>query len=342
MAQVKLLSMTITLTALIWATADSLVNEATTISISFKPVAETPASDLIIRETTPMQVFELQLSGPRQAIDDIQATAPLLIRLPIPDLPTGEHDWLLDRSVLKNRLVSKWSEFRRITIVDILPSTLRVQTDHWVEQEIDLTLGRLALAYDVNPQLSHSTVKVRMRESVFREFPLGQQLQLDISSEVERRLKDHVLGERAESEVSLDVRRFGSDALFTPTTVKVVATVKSQRSTEEISTVPILFAVSPGNLEHGLRPVARDGRPMVLETRTVSVTGSSEEVAKLVRGTTRIYGIIQLKSDDLENLGALKVVSPDFRLPPGVTLAAQPDPVEFKLIKVTGSKLEGG
>ena len=47
---------------------------------------------------------------------------------------------------------------------------------------------------------------------------------------------------------------------------------------------------------------------------------------------TRAYGIIQLKEDDLEQLGILKLMTPEYHLPRGIELAEEPSPIEFKLI----------
>ena len=132
--------------------------------------------------------------------------------------------------------------------------------------------------------------------------------------------------------VTLDARRFGPDSILDPDEVKVTATVEAQRSTAAIPTVPILLAVSFANLEKPYRPIARDGGPLGIVAPTITVTGPTEDVAKLVRGDTRAYGIIRLKEVDLEELGAIKLMTPEYYLPPRLELAEPPQPVEFKLI----------
>jgi hypothetical protein len=175
---------------------------------------------------------------------------------------------------------------------------------------------------------------VRLRESHLNTLPPGQALQIPIGPELERLLKDHPPGKSAVVPVSLDVRRFGPDATITPNSVEVTATLQAQRTTVQISTVPVLFAVSSGNLEKQCRVVTRDGEPLPLVTQGITVTGEREAVAKLQQGDTRAYGIIQLKQEDLETIGALKLVTPEFRLPKGVELAEEPQPIEFKLVSV--------
>jgi hypothetical protein len=56
---------------------------------------------------------------------------------------------------------------------------------------------------------------------------------------------------------------------------------------------------------------------------------------RLVRGETRAHGIIQLKEDDLQQMGVLKLAIPEYHLPKGLDLAAEPPPIEFQLIIVT-------
>ena len=56
---------------------------------------------------------------------------------------------------------------------------------------------------------------------------------------------------------------------------------------------------------------------------------------RLVRGETRAYGVIQLKEDDLQQMGVLKLAVPEYHLPKGIDLAAEPPSIEFQLIIVT-------
>ncbi len=84
-------------------------------------------------------------------------------------------------------------------------------------------------------------------------------------------------------------------------------------------------------MPRAVRSVARDGTPLTLVTQTIEVAGPVESVNKLVTGETRAYGFIQLKQADLDQLGVVKAWMPEFRLPPGITLAQPPKPVEFQL-----------
>jgi len=78
-----------------------------------------------------------------------------------------------------------------------------------------------------------------------------------------------------------------------------------------------------------------------LVTQTITVTGPTNEVSRLLRGETRAFGLIQLKEDDFERMDVFKLVTPDYHLPNGVELAEEPPPIEFKLVYVT-QDAEGG
>jgi hypothetical protein len=331
MEQVKLLSMTVVLTLLIWASADSLVNETASITVSFTPVPAA-APDMIVTAQPLSDAYELEVSGPRNIVEDLRAQPPREVRLRMTDRPTGATVVRLDRAMIKRELVEQWRESSKLTIASVRPETLPVAIDHWVARDVDIVLKRLTLAYDVEPQLSQATATVRMRESRLQAFPGEEPLQLDISADLERLLRDRPKGERVTIPLNLDARAFGPGAALEPSTVGVTATVKAQRRTAQIPTVPILFAVSFANLEKPYRAVARDGTSLSLVTRTITVTGPTEAVTGLVRGVSRAYGIVQLKEDDLDQLGVLKLVTPEYHLPHGIELAEDPSPIEFKLI----------
>ncbi|MGD2109416.1 MAG: hypothetical protein PVI86_08485 [Phycisphaerae bacterium] len=336
MEQVKLLSMTAILTVLIWISADSMVNETVPLSVVLEPVPAPTAPGLLVEPPEPGQVYEVQVAGPRRIVEDIQARpAPLHARFKVAERPTGSAEISIDRATLKAELAEQWHEFRNLTVVAVDPPTLAVAVDHRITREVDIVLKTLTLAYDVEPQLSRSTATVRMRESRLAERPAGQPLQIDVAADAERLLHEAPLGERATIHVTLDSTQFGPDAELNPPAVDVTAKLKARRITERVPTVPVLLAVSFANLEKAYRPATRDGSPLALVTQTLAVTGPPDEVTKLVRGTSRAYGVIQLKEEDLEQLGVLKLMTPEYHFPPGIVLAEEPQPIEFKLIKAS-------
>jgi len=331
------LLMTAVLSVLIWASADSLVNETASLGVTFEVVPDAGASDMIVEPGPSTEPHEIQISGPRRDVEDIVAKAPLRVRLRIPERPTGTGRYPIDRAALKNTMAEQWTEFRKLTLVSVEPETLPVVVDHKVNRQVELTTSRLTLAYDVEPQFQRGAVSVRMRESRLAGLPSPDRPQVDLSSDIERLLKEQTAGQNVTIPVTIDTRVFGPDAQMTPATVNVTATVKERRTTATIPTVPILFAVSVTNLSKPLKVAARDGSPLPLLAPSIQVTGPTDEVAKLVRGATRAYGILHLREDDLADLGRLKLMTPDYHLPPGVELAEVPSPIEFKLLDATSA-----
>ncbi len=335
MDQLRLLGVTAVLTLLIWASADSLVTETASVGILLKAVPASAGSSMVIH-TDPNGVrCDVQISGPRRTVQAVLVRGPYQVRLPIEDRPTGEARIALDRQTLKRELTEQWSHFGNLTVVSMNPDGLSVLVDRVITMDVEIAAKRLALAYDVEPQLQRTTATVEIRESVLQSLPAGQPLQIDIGPDIERLLKDQPVGKNVTVRVGLDARRLGSEAEVKPNAIEVTATVRAQRSTEQIPTVPVLVAMSFANLERRVRAVSREGSPLTLVTQTISVTGPTDEVMRLVRGETRAYGVIQLKEDDLREMGVLKLAVPEYHLPKGLDLAADPPSIEFQLILVT-------
>ncbi len=333
MEQVRLLSTTAVLTLLVWASADSLVNEMTAVPVAFDLSPPTTDRAMLVDATDEAPSFELKVSGPHKVIDELRGRGPLRIPLTIPELPTGTTTIALNRQDIRHALALMGSEFSKVSVLSILPDRLPVIVDHMVKQDATVVVNNLTLSYEVAPQLSQSRVKVTMRESELSRLPAGQTLQIDITSEVERLLANSEGGVNTTVPVQLDAARyFGPGASVVPHSVSVSATVQTQRATAEISTVPILLAVSFANLERPLRPVGRDGTPLPLMTQTIVVSGRQANVRRLQQGETRAYGVIHLKQGDLERTGEIMLVTPDYRLPEGISLAKTPLPIEFKLV----------
>ena len=337
MVQARLLSMTAILTALIWASADRLVNETASVDVSISSVPSAADSDMLVRLGSAPEWFEIQISGSRKIIEAVRARGALNVRFPTPELPTGPATVSLDRTTLRQELGKRYSEFDKLRVVGVTPNSMPVIVDHMVVKDVEVTADRLALAYDAQPQLQRVSTKVRMRESHFMALPPGEPLRVEIGPNVERLLADKPFGRSATVTVPLDTRPFGPDAELVPNVIEATATVRADRSTEQIPTVPVLVAVSFANLDRSVRAVDRAGAPLELVTQTITVSGSTDEVARLARGETRAYGIIQLKEDDLQDLGVLKLVTPEYHLPPGVSLAVEPQPVELQLILASGN-----
>ncbi len=334
MEQVKLLSMTAVLTVLTWAGANSLVNETGVVRVRFEVVPRESSDMLVeIAPAAKSRLYEVHILGPRKAVEKVQTGEPLLVPWRVAERALGSAAVPLDRDALKRNLVDQRKVFRRLRVVSVEPDTLPIVVDRMVTHDLAITLSRLTLAYEDAPQLRRNTIVVHLRESVYRELTAtGDRLQADLSGELERLLRSKSAGQRVTVSVPLNPLPFGRSAELVPDRIDVTATVMADRQTVEIATVPIKPVVSFANLAKSYVAVARDGTPLTLVTQSITVTGPTEEVEKLVRGDTRAYGFIQLKEADLEELGVYRARVPEFHLPPGIELAAQPQVVEFKLV----------
>jgi len=336
MEQAKLLSMSAVLTGLIWAAADSLVNDTVVVRVRFEIVAREPEEALVeLDRQVETELYELQIVGPRKLVEKVQVLEPLTLKLRVGGFPTGKTLLPLERTMLKRAFSEQFTEFARLHIVAIHPEALPIVVDRLVSTEVDLVLRRLTLAYDDAPQPRHPVASLRLRESAFEQLRAsGENLQLDLSVEAERLLRSRPTGQPTSVTVPLDTRPFGRDAALTPDRMEVTATLKSDRETVEVPTVPIKPVVSFANLSKPLLAVGRDETPLTLVTQTIRVTGPADAVGRLLRGETKAYGFIQFKEADLEQLGAFRAWTPEFQLPAGVELAEPPTPIELKLIPV--------
>lgn len=337
--QAKLITMTIVLTMLIWASADSLVNESVVIRVRMEvaPLAD-PNMIVEIDPEAKARLYEVGVTGARRAVEAVQQREPLVVRLRVDNRETGKTTLTLDKETLKAAMAEQWAEFRRLGVISVSPDELPIVVDHLVRVEVGLTLKTLSLAYESPPQLSRSAVSVRMRESRHIELRrAGQPPELDISSEFERLMRARPAGQRVAVAVALDSRLFGPEAELSPANVEVTATLQSQRMTADIPAVPIKPVVSFANLGNTYNAIARDGTKLTLVTKTIRVSGPTEDVIRLVRGETRAYGFIQLKEADLQQLDVFRAWTPEFLLPPNISLDQVPEPIEFKLMTSEGA-----
>lgn len=329
MERLQLFAMTAVLTLLIWAGADSLVTETGSVGVTLRLV---PPSNMLVQMNSPVERLEVQVSGPRRTVEAVQAHGTYIVRWPVEDRPSGEAAIPVDRFLLKDVMADQWKEFGKLSIVAIQPETVPIVVDHWLTLEGDLVTDKLTSKFDVEPQLQRTTVSIKMRESSLAGLPADQRVTIDVSPDIERLLKEQPVGKSVTLRLPLDARRFGPDAEITPATVEFTAAVRAQRVVERIPTVPVLVAMSFTTLDAQLQALDRDGNVMSLVTQTIAVAGAPEEVSRLARGETRVYGVIQIKEDDLAQMGVLKLTTPEYHLPKGIELAEPPQPIELQLI----------
>ncbi len=335
--QVKLFSMSGVLAILIWAVADSLVNETAVVRVAVADLTPLNDPDYLyeLDADTKSQILEVHVSGPRQAIDDLREYEPLPARFRLSENKLGPTAVTLDRLDLRRDLGEQWAQFEKLSILTVSPPTLSIVVDRMVHVEVDLVLRNLLLSYAEQPQLSRTTVNVTMRQSLYDSLPRkANRPFLDLSADLERLLSGKPTDQTVSLRIALNTSPFGPGATLNPTAVEVTASVQSQRSTVEIPAV-VKPAVNFANLASAYRAVDRDGSPLDLFTVTIKVTGPTEDIQRLLRNETRAYGFVQIKDSDLQQLGVLRGWTADFVLPTNIELADEPPPIEFQLIDGT-------
>ncbi len=335
MVQVRLLSMTVILTALIWISADRIVNESAILKVAVVLTPAQPQTGMILQTQGLRNSLDVTVSGARRVVEAVRGREGLQVKVPVLEQLTGPGVVAISEEIVQRELAQRWSEFETLRILGVQPQEIPVLVDHMVARDVEISAKKLTLAYEVEPQLQPPSVRLRLRESRTSDLPSGQPISLEISPEIERALKEKPFGKSQTLSIALDPKDFGPDAVFTPRSIEVTATVRAERAVQQIPTVPILVAVIVGNLSRSVEAVARDGSPLSLITQTISVTGTPEAIARLASGQTRVYGIIHLKEEDLENLDVVKLVTPEFHLPRDVELTGNPQPIELKLVEST-------
>jgi hypothetical protein len=329
MEQLKLLSMTTVLTVLIWATADSLVNESAVLEAVIDASADAAHPDMRVEVERAPGVFRIEVTGPRKVVAAARAATQLSITLLIPESPTGEQ-WVS----LAEALQDQWHDYPKLQVTAVTPPRAKVVVDHMVTRDVPLTLKPPTLTYAVAPQLSRDSVKVRFREShdnAMREEGNSPQIVVD----PERPLREKPAGNSVTVRVALqlDPRRFGDDATATPSFVDVTATIHEDREVATISLCPVRISVSAPYFGRAFRVEDADG-PIRLLVQSITVAGPAQSISKLRRDAPPA-GFVHLREEDLKTWPQPRSFIPAYYdLPAGVVLVQEPEAVRFRLVEI--------
>lgn len=331
MEQVKLLSMTAALTVLIWATADSLVNESTTIRVSIQ-VSPSPANPGMLAELPEGDVVTLllEVAGERKLIARVQADPQPTIQLQIPYLSNGPHTLSAQEYI-----EDQWRAYPNLAILSVKPAHFDIVVDHMVTEDVPVRIRRPSLTYDAPPQLEQSWVRVTLRQSILDQAKLdGRPLQFEVDPEPA--LMNRPAGESVRVAVALVPdpavfrRQFGRDALVNPKEVFVRATIAASRATVVIPSCPVVISVAVANFGKAFHAEDDNGRIPLL-TRAITVSGPVDVVERLARGTPP-RGEVFLTDEDLRTWESARTLVPEFRLPASVELI-EVEPVRFRLVE---------
>jgi len=320
--QVKLISLTVVLTLLIWTTANQLLSDTVEVPITVVP-EPAAGSDMIVRTIPPDQNrFVVTLTGPKRIVEQVRAEKTLSVAIPVPDIPENG-----PRSVdLKKELSAFPEQFRGLLIENVRPPRIRVMIDHPMTLTVPVFLERGDLEYEVPPMVDPAEVEVVISQLAYAEVADSQKrLTLDVGE----LLRDKPEGDPLKLEgVPLPLRMGGQDVQPVPETVTVRATLRQQIKTATIPAVPILIAGSV-DIFNRYRIRTRDGTTLI--TRAIAVRGPVVAVDRLVSGGTRVTGAVVLTGDIAAQAGRWVELEPVFDLPAEVRVLGPVPAVEFAL-----------
>jgi hypothetical protein len=270
----------------------------------------------------------VDLLGPRSKIDRVkqelsQPGQAGMVNITV-DLPLGIHELPLSRPLSEAPIFAQ----NRIEVSNVLPSTIRILVDEYVQREIEVTLpeadrGRIS-SYIFRPD----TVRVRAPSQVFRSEESAGGLKaygdLSVVTSLLRQSGVHELPTPVP--VELSVAR-SEQITITPPTIAATIEVRRADAETEISSVPIYIG-GPINLTN------RYGVEASSEVvKNVVVVGPPEQIERINNNTAvptpRFW--LDITSADLpvheDRQKALRWEGPE-----GVRVKKEPEAYTFRLV----------
>lgn len=323
MEQLKLVSVTVVLTLLIWTTAHQLVSETAEIEVIIRPA---PTGGGAVRvETDPpgLDHFRLTVTGPKRVVDRVRD---LVRARELPPLSVTVPDHLEGPQTvdMHEALSRAHDQLLGLRIDKVDPPEVKVIIDHLQTVTMPVHLDGGLLECDVPPQAEPAEVAVTLPSSVLDRLAVRR-----VPLAVEGLLRDKPEGEPLEIPgVPLAAKLGGAQVSIDPPTVTVRATLRKRSKTGTIMAVPITIQASVETFNR-FRVETRDGRTLI--SRAITVQGAPAVVDALVAGRTAVTGRIVVTGDTAAQAGQFIELQPVFDLPPEVRLGSPVAPVELRL-----------
>ncbi len=347
MGQIRLLAITVGLTVLIWVFADQLLQESDVLQVKIVPV-EGAGADVEVRPADPLaSAFRVRVSGPRKVIAKTVPGRVYTVELPIGAGDTGQFDVPGEHTVteLAQRL-QRLSDpaLAQLMIEEVQPDALRVILDRKVTVTMPVRIvDAHEFDFAVEPTIEPPEVAVTISEMALHglgpDRPGIPPDRLFVGLAVSPFLSKYPKGDLFSRPVMLEPRVAGHKVELKPREVRLVAKLRERRKEATVPAVPIVFQASQAVFNRYL--IDRRDNYTVL-TQPVVIRGAEDVVDSILSGQTRIFGTVFLTTPDAEDVGAFRLVSPEFTLPPGVTLAEPAAPVEFRLMPAKTPSDSGG
>lgn len=320
MQQVRLLSATIALTVLIWASADQLTTERADLSVPITVVTQRNSDWVVESLEDPSRKYLVQVSGRQADVANLADLAIRDIKLTISDTGLANRGLGTHNLSLLEELRAHRSAFPGCAVVQVEPRTMRIRVDRRIREVVPVNVQLGALNYSVEPRVDPATVSVTVLQTAWdRIRDANPRIVLDAESYMKSQPEGEPI--RLDVPVAADV---SSDAgqiealSIEPETVVLRATLRQRRKSGTIQAVPIKLVVSRGTWNRYDVQFRRENPP---ETLGVKVVGSPDEVDKLVSGQRKTFAVINLGNPDALAGDSFQFFKPEFNLPPGVELA---------------------
>ena len=329
MEQLRLISMTICLTLLIWFVADQLQRTESDITVTLR-IPNTAGPERVVHCTAGERIpVSVRLSGSNKGMQNLANASPLDIRLDLSGVPEGAGS--LDLKQELTRLGHP--HLAPFTIISCDPPSVGIIVDVNTTELFPVVLDSGGLVFDVEPTATPMTVEVTLTRNSLASLGADERR---ITIKLEDFFRDKPPGYLVKEEVPLPSTIRGVSVSTNPDKITVRATLKEQKLTERLQTVPIGFLFTTLEMQDAYRVEMRDANTLL--TQTIVVRGPVDVVAALRDRAIKVQGEIVMTSADEAQAGQFVARRPVFNLPAGVELVDEVREIEFRLVKRNGKQ----
>ncbi|MBN1510868.1 MAG: hypothetical protein JXB13_02545 [Phycisphaerae bacterium] len=329
MAQIKLISMTVGLTVLIWVFADQLLRESDELLVHVRLASAGPPGMSVRTPDDHPPSFRVRVSGPRRIIAKKLVGGSVGVDLPVTERKTGRYTLNMPEELRKLQ-----GPFDGLSIESVNPENLEILVDNTVTVEMEVRLRETdAFDFEIDPTVEPTLVRVTISELALYGLPPDipgiPPDQRFVALNVNRHLAKSPPGTLFSRDVMLEHRVAGVNVRIEPPEVRLVAQLTQHRKEATIPAVPINFQGSATVLN---RYFIDQRDPFTLLTQPITLRGPDDVLDQITSGQIKLFGIITLTTPNADEVGKFQQAVPHFNLPSGVELVGSPDPVEFRLM----------
>lgn len=312
-------------TLIVWLYAEGQNLEVVRKSAMEVQLVTPPGSSLVVRRLNPEQTYRIEIEGPAGVMGDVSAELAKAIRAPIgsdplPDSP-GEHQVPV-ADVLK-RLASMNS--RGISVRSVEPPMIEYVVDRWQEAVLDVTVPSLfGVEVEGAITVSPSKVRVKVPQTLLGNVdPQRLRLVAVADADAIKRLPEGSV-QSISAGLTLPDLQSSEGVQFEVQSVRLTFTVRSQRVTATLSTVPVHLVLP--EVDQSRYDISLPS-PFVSGVR---LSGPSQLINSIESGEVPLFAYLVLGSDELSQGVTRKELSFD-HWPAGLKVESGPHVVEVEI-----------